>query len=182
MAESVPAFAAFARDPNAMLVALKGLVSRQPESSGLLCLAAHMVHSLDPVTSGWEFADALTADQTMQIAETVAITEAGGTDVIDSIASGIDTETSDVELLCPVGTKAWIEQARSAGRSLATVTPLGSRLPAMLWTRFQREHPRAGDLEVLPLSLFDDVVGPSGLTPLSEWEPDAPDVAEVARF
>ena len=180
-----------------MLVALKGLITRQPESPGLLCLAAHMVHSLDPVTSGWEFADELSADQTTDIAETIAITEAGGTDVIDSVASGIDGDSTEVMVLCPAGTEAWIESARSAGRSLAIVTPMGSRLPAMLWSRFQREHPRVtsdategsaasdrspGEFELLPLSLFDDVISPVGLTPLSDWQPDCPDVAEVARF
>lgn len=161
-----------------MLIALKGLISRQPESPGLLALAAHMVHSLDAVASGWEFANDLTEDSTPDIAETVAITEAGGTDVIDTVASGIDGETGDLMMMCPVGTKAWIEHARAGGRSVIAVTPKGSRLPTMLWTRFSESHHH----EVLAADLFDDAICSSGVEPLSQWQPDCPDVAEVARF
>lgn len=206
VAESVPAFAAFARNPNAMLVSLKGLISRQPESPGLLCLAARMVHSLDAVAAGWEFADAMELDRTNDIAETIAITEAGGTDVIDSVATGLDGETGELVALCPAGTMAWIEAAREGGRSVAIVTPMGTRLPSMLWERFKRVHPRVaalegsssaleepsstlevsssvlGEFELIPASSFDDVIGPDGLTPLDGWRPDCPDVAEVARF
>ncbi len=173
-----------------MLVALKGLISRQPESPGLLGLAAHVLQSLEPVAAGWEFADELAADKTMEIAETIAITEAGGTDVIDSIASGFDSESGGVMLLCPAGTTAWIEQARSDGRSIAGVTPLGSRLPAMLWSRYLKNHDRVGDSreptlgqhELIPVDQFDDLIGNTGLMPPADWRPDSPDVAEVARF
>lgn len=180
VAESVPALAAFAREPNALLVALKGLITRQPDSPGLLGLAAHMVHSLDPIAAGWSYADELTEDRTADIAETVAITEAGGTDVIDSIASGRDSETGELMMMCPVGTKAWIQHARSAGRSVAVVTPKGSRLPTMLWTRFSTGH--SHDVELVAADSFDDAVSDSGITPLAAWQPDCPDVAEVARF
>ena len=195
VAEAVPALNAFAHDPNAMLVALKGLISRQPESPGLLCLAAHMIHALEPVAAGWAFADSLEEDQTLDIAETIAITEAGGTDVIDSIASGIDPQfdldaETDISVLCPAGTTAWIAHAREAGRSVAVVTPLGSRLPALLWERFRNHQERLGDgtsghsgeHELISLDVFDDVIGPTGLTPLDAWQSDSPDVAEVARF
>lgn len=180
VAESVPALAAFAHEPNALLVALKGLITRQPESPGLLGLAAHMIHALDPIEAAWSYADALTEDRTADIAETVAIAEAGGTDVIDSIASGRDREGGELMMLCPLGTTAWIEHARSAGRSVAVVIPKGSRLPTMLWTRFHTGQPQ--DFEVVPAALFDDAVGETGVTPLAAWQPDCPDVAEVARF
>ena len=191
VAESVPALAAFSHDPNAMLVALKGLITRQPESPGLLGLAAHMVHSLDPVSAGWAFADDLHADRTADIAETLAIAESGGTDVIDSVASGVDADSGALTMLCPPGTTAWIGKARSEGRSVAVVTPKGSRLPPLLWARFVSKHDRiqtgvgesvAGELELIDAALFDDAVGNSGVTPLAEWEADSPDVAEVARF
>ena len=191
VAESVPALAAFAHNPNTLLVALKGLISRQRSSPGLLALSAHMIHSLEPVPAGWAFADALAADRTVEIAETVAITEAGGTDVIDTIASGISADSGEVELLCPAGTQAWIDHAKGAGRSVVAVTPLGTRLPALLWQRYMIENDRVGDdwdggvpgeHERLPATAFDDLIGPSGIMPLGDWEPDCPDVAEVARF
>lgn len=178
VAESMPALAAFAHDPNALLIALKGLISRQPESPGLLGLAAHMLHSLDPISAGWTYADDLTEDQTVDIAEMVAISESGGTDVIDTVASGIDADSGELMMLCPTGTEAWINSARAAGRSVVAVTPKGSRLPKMLWTRFRANHQH----ELLVANVFDDVIGPLGVTPLGDWQPDCPDVAEVARF
>ena len=191
VAESVPALAVFSDDPNAMLIALKGLITRQPESPGLLGLAAHMVHSLDPVSAGWAFADALRTDRTADIAETIAIAESGGTDLIDSVASGVDPESGCLTMLCPAGTDAWIQRARSDGRSVAVVTPKGSRLPTLLWSRFITKHERvqtdpkqtiAGELELIDAGRFDDTVCDEGLMPLAEWEADCPDVAEVARF
>lgn len=191
VAESVPALAAFAHNPNALLVALKGLISRQRTSPGLLALGAHMMHSLEPIPAGWAFADELAADRTTEIAETVAIAEAGGTDVIDTVASGRNADSGEIEFLCPAGTEAWIDHAKGAGRSVVAVTPMGTRLPAMLWGRFIDEHDRVGgddagslpgEFERLPATRFDDVIGPNGVTPLEDWEPDCPDVAEVARF
>lgn len=190
VAESVPALAAFAHDPNALLVALKGLISRQRSSPGLLALGAHMMHSLEAVPAGWAFADELGADRTIEIAETIAITEAGGTDVIDTIASG-PNGAGELELLCPAGTEAWVDHAKSAGRSVVAVTPLGTRLPAMLWQKFITENDRVGsggaeavpgEYELVAASRFDDLIGPSGIMPLDGWTPDCPDVAEVARF
>ena len=160
-----------------------------------------MIQALDPLDAGWDFSELVERDRTAEIAESVAITESGGTDVIDSIASGATSAGGDgpgVELLCPAGTRAWIAHARSQGRSLAAVTPLGSRLPKMLWAgyldRIGVEHsasdgaelegvssPLAGH-ELVRIGLFDDLVGPNGLEPLNEWAPDCPDVAEIARF
>ena len=204
VAESVPGLGGFAHDPRVLLVALKGLITRQSDSPGLLALAAHMTQALEPIEAGWAFADSLTEDQTEQIAETIAIAEAGGTDVIDSIASGQTAGEGGVEVLCPAGTQAWIDHARAAGRSVVVVTPRGSRLPTLLWQRYlvhndraptpaasasgeqaSQEHtvnPLPGEHELIGLHTFDDIVGPSGLTPVSSWQPDCPDVAEVARF
>ncbi len=163
-----------------MLIALKGLITRQPDSPGLLCLAAHMVHSLNPIDAGWEFASELSEDASGDIAETVAIAEAGGTDVIDSIASGIDAETGELVVMCPPGTTAWIEHARSSGRSVIVVMAKGSRLPTLLWGRFSSRY--SDNHEVVDGSSFDDAICASGITPLAAWRPDCPDVAEVARF
>lgn len=179
VAESVPALGAFAGRPGAMLVALRQLIVRQPASPGLLGLAAHMVHSLDPIDAGWAFAEVLELDRTSELAEEIAITEAGGTDVIDSIASGPGVA------VCPAGTTAWIEHARRSGRSIALVAPVGTRLPKLLWSSFvDRNGFRgdAGDSEIIDLDQFDDLIGPDGITPLSDWKADCPDVAEVARL
>lgn len=189
VAESVPAFSAFARDQRALLVALKGLIVRQPESPGLLALAAHMVQSLEPIEAGWSFADSLTDDRTLEIAETIAIAEAGGTDVIDSIATGRCSESNAVQVLCPAGTAAWVEHSRQGGRSVVIVTPLGSRLPALLWGRFldHNGNPELGvnepgQNELITLDTFDNLIGPNGIGETNSWQPDCPDVAEVARF
>ena len=187
MAESVPALAAFARNPQALLVAMRQLIVRQPDSPGLFALAAHMIQALDPIDAGWEFAQLLEQDRTAEIAESVAITEAGGTDVIDSIASG-SLGGGSVEVLCPAGTGAWIEHARAGGRSIAIVTPVGSRLPAMMWMGFLERsgfgagEPMTGGPERIALDRFDDLIGPDGVQALSSWVPDCPDVAEIARF
>lgn len=182
VAESIPAFAAFANKPQMLLVALRQLISRQSESPGLLALGAHMMHSLDALEAGWAFSDAMNEDRTADIAETIAVTESGGTDVIDSIASGRGS-SGRVEVVCPLGTQAWVDQAREAGRSVAAVTPLGSRLPPMLWASFLDRTASAdgATVERLVLDDFDDVIGPEGLKPPSSWEPDCPDVAEIAR-
>lgn len=183
VAESIPAFGAFASKPQMLLVALRQLISRQPDSPGLLALGAHMMNSLDALEAGWSFSDALNEDRTADIAETIAVTESGGTDVIDSIASGRTTSAA-IEVLCPLGTRAWIEQARAAGRSVAIVTPLGSRLPPMLWANYlERIQTSNGQLtERLTIEDFDDVIGPEGLGDASSWSPDCPDVAELARL
>lgn len=179
VAESVPALSAFTSRPNALLVALRQLIVRQPESAGLLGLAAHMVHSLEPIDAGWAFSEALDRDRTTGIAEQIAIVESGGTDVIDSIASGPS------EVLCPLGTSAWIEHARTSGRSVAIVTPYGTRLPRLLWASYlertgMTEPGSAG--ERIGMETFDDLIGPDGLAPVDSWEADCPDVAEVARL
>ncbi len=182
VAESIPAFSVFSQKPQMLLVAVRQLISRQPESPGLLALGAHMVQALDPLEAGWAFSDALNEDRTSDIAETIAVAESGGTDVIDSIASGRTTGGA-VEVVCPLGTRAWVEQARDAGRSVAIVTPLGTRLPPMLWSSFveRMNGPEVGASDVLLLDEFDDLIGPDGLGELTTWSPDCPDVAEIAR-
>jgi len=177
--EAVPALGAFSSQPGAMLVALRQLISRQPESPGLLALAAHMLQALDPLEAGWAFADALDTDRTSEQAEEVAISESGGTDVIDSIITGPG------EALCPLGTGVWVDHASAAGRSVVLVTPMGTRLPRLLYGSYlERNGCSSSDdvVERIPLSRFDDLIGPDGVLPVSSWVPDCPDVAEVARL
>jgi len=179
VSEAVPALGAFVRRPGAMLVALRQLIVRQPESAGLLALAAHMVQALEPVEAGWAFAESLEMDRTTDQAEEIARSESGGTDVIDSLVSGPS------EVLVPMGTTAWIEHARSAGRSVVVVTPLGTRLPRLLSKSYLERNGFSSDhrdVELVDLETFDDVIGPEGLLPVSSWQADCPDVAEVARL
>ena len=146
-----------------------------------------MIQALDATEAGWDFAALLEQDRTAEIAESIAITEAGGTDVIDSIASG-RVAGGAVDVLCPAGTNAWIGHARESGRSIAVVTPVGTRLPAMMWEGFldrnglSTPEPTVGDSERIAIDHFDDLIGPDGIQPLSTWVPDCPDVAEIARF
>lgn len=181
VAEALPAFSAFASSPQMLLVAARQLIARHPESPGLLALGAHVVGALEPMVAGWDFSDALSADRTHDIAETVAVAESGGTDVIDSIASG--RSSNGVEVLCPKGTQAWLDDCRQKGRSAVVVTPFGSRLPPMLWSSFlQRMGPESGSqTEVFSLDTFDDLIGSDGVSELSTWSTDCPDIAEVAR-
>jgi hypothetical protein len=138
-----------------------------------------MVHSLDSIEAGWEFSDLLETDATATQAEELALAEAGGTEVIDSLVSGPGIA------LCPLGTNSWIESARERGRSVVLVTPAGTRLPRLLWLSYlERCGVSAGDesTEQIPLDQFDDLLGPAGLGAVSSWRPDCPDVAEVARL
>lgn len=162
-----------------MLVALRQLIVRQPESPGLLCLAAHMVHDLEPIDAGWAFADLLEDDSTAEEAEALAAAESGGTDVIDSHVSGPGVA------LCPLGTRAWIAEARCGGRALVLVTPRGTRLPRLLWKSFLDRSASSHShrsLEMISFDDFDELLGPDGLGDVSAWRADCPDVAEVARL
>ncbi len=175
VSEAAASLAAFAREPNALLVAQRQLISRRPESPGLLCLAAHMAHAPDAVGAGYEFATSLEFDKTMEVAEVLAVAEAGGTDVIDSIASGPG------QVLCPAGTTAWVDHARSSGRSVVVVMPRGTRLPKLLWASYLKRNGGDAAGELLAIDAFDDLVLDSGVQPISAWTPDAPDAAEFAR-
>ena len=143
-----------------------------------------MVQAMDPIAAGYDFVDQLSADLTASNAEAIASAEVGGTDVIDSIASGPGT------LLCPGGTKAWVASARAAGRSLVVVTPMGSRLPKHLWQSYLERNGISESAttesppvtpELLPLDTFDDLIDGVGVRPLDSWTPDCPDVIEIAR-
>ena len=179
VAEALPAFSAFSSTPQMLLVAVRQLIGRHADSPGLLSLGAHMIDALDPMSAGWAFSEALSADRTNDIAETVAVAEAGGTDVIDSIASGRSSD--GVEVLCPVGTRAWMESSRKRGASPVIVTPFGTRLPPMLWGAFRSAVEEKTATELVMLDEFDDVIGCNGVAPVSSWAPDCPDAAELAR-
>lgn len=176
VAESVPALAAFAPNSGALLVALRQLIARQPESPGLVVLGATMLNSLDPVAAAWTLVDALEADLTNDHADRTAVDEAGGIDLIETIASGSG------EFVCPLGSRPWLEDAHARGRTVAAVTPLGSRLPRMLWTGFLGRITPVANFEVLEANSFDEVVGPDGAQPPMTWGPDCPDTAELASF
>ena len=182
--ESMPAFGAFSHDENALLVAIRQLISRQPESPGLLCLGAHMLYAVDAWDAGHRVVDGFVTDTTADVAESIAIAESGGTDVIDSIASGPG------QVLCPSGTQSWIEHARRAGRSVVVVTPYGSRLPELMWRSYLDRNgygEPTGDgvppvsREVIALDSFDDLIDRDGVKPLDAWSPDCPEAVEIAR-
>lgn len=181
VAESVPAITAFAHDRGALLVALRQLVSRQPDSPGLLVLAARVLGGLDPIEEAWGLADAMEVDPTIGCVDAQPLASAGGPEIIDSIASGPG------EVLCAHGTSDWIARARVDGNEVVVVTELGTRLPRLLWSGHldRRGVDRAGavpGLEVVPIDAFDAVIGPGGRQPCAAWSPDCPDVAEIASF
>ena len=182
--EAMPALGAFSHDENALLVAIRQLISRQPESPGLLCLGATMLDGVDAWAAGDRVVDQFLSDRTVEVAESIAVAEAGGTDVIDSIASGPG------HVLCPSGTQAWMDHSREAGRSIVVVTPFGTRLPELLWRSYLERNGHTGtpqegtppvSPEVIELSRFDDLIDRDGVTPLDAWTPDCPEVAEIAR-
>jgi len=179
VAETVPGLTGFAQQPGPLLVALRQLIGRQPESPGLLCLGARMVAALEPIDAAWEFVDALEIDPTSDTADQLAIDEAGGIDLIETIASMSGT------LLCPSGSTAWIESARARGKTVSAITPLGSRLPKLLFGGFVErlgvdDHP--GSPELVSLDQVDELVGPEGIVEIDRWVADAPDVAELGAF
>jgi len=143
-----------------------------------------MLHAIDSWDAGQRVVDNVIDDRTEEIAEATAIAEAGGTDVIDSIASGPG------QVLCPPGTAAWIDHSRTQGRSVVIVTPYGTCLPELLWgsyldrngfgTPIDSDVPPVG-AEVIEIDRFDDLIGGQGIRPLDAWSPDCPDVVEIAR-
>ena len=176
------ALSAFCSDKNALLTALRRLTTRQPESPGIVCLGAHMLHELDACDAGWALTDRFALDPTAEIAESISVGKSSGMDVIDSVASGPGL------VLCPAGSKAWIDHAREAGRKVVIVMPLGSRLPARLWGAYLARNgidvaadEQPGSMELIEIDQFDELIDPEGLRTLDEWAADCPDVAELAR-
>lgn len=138
-----------------------------------------MLAALDPIEAAWEFVDALEDDPSTATADQLAIDEAGGLELIESIASAPGT------LLCPSGSTAWIESARARGRNVSVLTPLGSRLPRLLFQGFVERlgvDDGPGSLERVPIGSIDELVGPEGVVEISKWTVDAPDVAELGSF
>lgn len=180
VAEAMPAFSAFARNPGALLVALRQLISRQPESPGLLVLGARVLSSLEPIDAGWAFVDELEADRTNDHADEMAEHEAGGIELIESVASGPDG------FLCPPGSASWIAEGRAAGRTIVVVTPLGSRLPKLLWRGWlERNGEPSTDRphnDLIPVADVEEIVGPNGVQPVAAWSSDCSDMPELASF
>lgn len=179
VAESVPAFAAFVDSPGALLISLRQLIARQPESPGLVVLGARMLSALDPIDTAWAFVDELESERTEYVADELAINEAGGIEIIETLASSTGL------LLCPPGADSWIAEARQLGRSVAAITPLGSRLPTLLWDGFIQRS-TAGNvgapLELIETDRVDELVGPDGIYDRASWSADCTDVVELARF
>jgi len=178
VAEAVPALTAFATDPARLLLALRQLIGRQPDSPGLVVLGARMLASLEPIDAGWAFADALEADDTVEGADRLAQEQGGHVEVIDCLASGPG------EVLAPPGAGSWIDDALAQGRAVIGVTPLGTRLPRLLWqgflTRCDRDRPYGAPTELMPVERFDQLVGPGQAG--DGWSSDCSDVAELAAF
>jgi hypothetical protein len=180
VAEAMPAFSAFARNPGAMLVALRQLIQRQPMSAGLLTMGARVLTSLEPIEAGWEFADQLASDPSGDYADEMAREEAGGIELIESIASGPDG------FLCPPGSASWIAEGRAAGRTIVVLTPLGTRLPRLLWQGWLERNGEPSDVrpfnDLIPRDDVEEIIGPDGVQPVAAWCPDSADVAELASF
>lgn len=178
VAESVPAFGAFESDPGALLVSIRQLITRRPESPALLVLGARMLLDLDPLTAGWGFVDELESDRTGLFADEVAMEEAGGVELVETVASGPG------EVLCPAGADGWTATARRRGRNIIAITPVGSRLPRLLWQGYQDRNRGGltGAPELLSMSVFDELIGPEGPQPVDSWSPDCRDVAELVSF
>jgi len=179
VAESVPAFSAFADNPGALLISLRQLIVRQPESPGLVVLGARILSAIDPIDAAWDFVDEIESDQTAYVADELAVDEAGGIEIVETLASRSGL------LLCPPGAGSWIAEARGLGRSVAATTPLGSRLPKLLWDGFL-ERATAGSvgapLELIETDGVDELVGPDGVYDTASWSADCADVVELARF
>ena len=180
VAESVPAFNSFASNPGALLVALRQLITRQPESPGLVVLGARMLTALDPIEAAWELVTELESDPSSDLADELLTDEAGGVELIDCVASGPG------ELLCPPGRSDWISDARRAGRAVVGLAPLGSRLPKLLWRGYLERNRLLFETgavhELIPLDSFDELIGPGGIQPAAAWSPDCADVAEMSSF
>jgi hypothetical protein len=176
VAEAVPALAAFARDKGALLVAVRQLIVRQPDSPGLVVLGARMLTALEPVAAAWAFVDELENDRSGSDT-TATPTDAYVEDVV-TVASG------PTQLLVPPGAIRRIERAREANRTVVAITPSGTRLPRLLWKGFlarsTRHEPYAATNELVDADLVDQFAG-SGQAGVG-WSSDCSDVAELSSF
>lgn len=178
--ETVEGLDALVHQHATLFVALRALLTRQPDSVGLITMAATLLTALDPTAAARDLIDSFEQDPTWDHAEHVGEHESSGCIVVDSVGSGPDS------VLCPNGTEALVAHAVETGRSTAIVTPFGSRLPTGLWQFYlQRTAPGRGDGlggEVHPLSLFDELIGPEGPAILSTWHPDCAEAPEITRW
>ncbi len=178
VAEAVPALAAFADDPSRLLLALRQLIGRQPDSPGLVVLGARMLAALDPIEAAWAFADELEADDTITDADRLAHEQGLHVEVVDCVASGPG------EVLVPPGAGAWMDDAVAENRTIIGVTPLGTRLPRLLWQGFlarcDRDRPYGAPTEMVSVDRFDQLAGPGQAG--DGWSSDCSDVAELASF
>lgn len=176
VAESVPALNAFAHDPGRLLVALRQLIGRLPESPGLVVLGARMLSALDPIEAAWRFVDELETDPSGDEADRLIGERGRHVELVDTVASG------PAQLLVTPGTTRWIDQARSAGSTVVALTPRGSRLPRLLWSahlaRSQAASRSLPPNEVIDADLVDQFLGPdqAGVG----WSSDCSDVAELS--
>lgn len=178
--ETMDGLFAFQSDHAALLVALRALVTRQPDSVGLTVMAATLLTAMDPAHAGDALVAAFETDPTLTHAEDVGNYESQGCVVIDSVGSGPDG------VLCPNGASAMVRHAHETERTTAVVTPFGSRLPKQLWANYlSKTSAGRGDGlggEVLPWSTFDELIGPSGPAELDTWEPDCAEAPEITRW
>ncbi len=175
LSEAVQALSMFSSGPTDLLIPIRQLVARLPESPGLVALGARMLHDLDPLGAAWEFVDAVRDDPTAGHADGVVATEAAGVDVIESVVS------TKGEFVGAAGTTVWIDTAKASGRAVYVVTPLGSRLPRPLYEGFVSRISAEQAIERIDVAAIDELIGPDGVD-RDRWSPDCPDAPELGIF
>lgn len=185
LAESLYALDELAHNPGAILVSFRQLISRHPQSTALAVLAARMLADVEPIAAGQSFLTELDDDQSGRFAEELFGEETASgvsetAEIIDSIASSRD------ELFLAPGRTEWIREARAAGRRVIVVTAVGSRLPPRTWNAYLARNSslftEPAPCELVPTTDVDRLIGPTGLTPTTEWVSDCQDVAEIVSF
>ena len=178
VAEAVPALVSFAGHPGGLLVALRQLIVRQPDAPGLLVLGARMLSAPDPEAAAWALVDELAVDPSGDEADDLVAEQGRHIELVDTVASGPG------RVLASPGTARAIARARADHKTVVALTPLGTRLPRLLWQgyleRSSRGQPFMPSTELIDADEVDQFIGPDQAG--AGWSSDCSDVAELSSF
>lgn len=212
--ESAAALAGLGGDPGALLLSCRRLLERQPACGPLWWLCARLLSAGDTVEEAWLCVEELDRDTTAHVLaahlpqdatvvvlgwlELTAGALAGGNLQVRVVEGEGESPTLSSDLVIveasamgpdgwvgPMGSRATLDVASSAGIPVWVVAGVGRVLPTALWSALTArlvasKQPWVAGEEVVPLDLVTAVIRPAGRGLASEPRPaDCPEVAEL---